>query len=502
LLFSNLVESMSKQNFIEIKSITNIFDISDVALIDGRQSEYTNTTLYFGYYEQLPGGRLPAQCVLAKTEASSALQNIGTDLALAGDTDLFFLVNMAKELVDVSRSKGLYAELIDCASQTQSIEPIINSAATKLGNSVILLDADFKVLAHSTIFPITDPLWEGNIRQGYCSYEFVSAVAELDSVKNAPPTSDPVLVTCRASPLRKLSSKVFSNGQKVGIFLMLEKETPISSAHMEMLPVISSAISVALMRYAPYLITGNGIYQKLLYDMLIGASPAEIVPKLSGLSFPPHLCAMCIRPTRNLGQRHLIEHVARQLTQILPDTRFTFHENGIAAVVALGDAWDLSEEQISRLETFAKNEFLRIGTSNAFSHIANFAKRYAQARRALSLLQRLRPEAIVCRYSDYSFYDLLDSVKEPDSLGSFCHPALALLRKYDRDNGMDLYHTLEAYLACGCNVKQTANSLRIHRNSLSYRLARIGELTQTDLEDSSIRFLLAMSYRVDHFSSG
>ena len=129
MLFSNLVESMSKQNFIEIKSITNIFDISDVALIDGRQSEYTNTTLYFGYYEQLPGGRLPAQCVLAKTEASSALQNIGTDLALAGDTDLFFLVNMAKELVDVSRSKGLYAELI---APAKALEAFSHSASLHL----------------------------------------------------------------------------------------------------------------------------------------------------------------------------------------------------------------------------------------------------------------------------------------------------------------------------------------------------------------------------------
>ena len=40
----------------------------------------------------------------------------------------------------------------------------------------------------------------------------------------------------------------------------------------------------------------------------------------------------------------------------------------------------------------------------------------------------------------------------------------------------------------------------IHRNSLTYRLERIRVLTQLDLEDSQTRFLLEMSYRIDHFA--
>ena len=498
--FSELIQRISVDDSAIILHHTDLFEISEIELIDGTQTEYTNTTLYFGYYEQLSGDGLPAQCVLARTEKSNALTEVSGDLALAEPASLFLLVNSARQRLDADRGRGLYAELLDAAARSAGIDPLVNLAASKLANSVVLLDTDFKILSHSTLFPIDDLLWAENIRQGYCSYEFVSAVAELDTVRNAPSTSDPVVVTCYASPLRKLSSKIFINGKRVGIVLMLEKETPISSAHMELLPVISAAAGAAIARYAPYLISSSTVYQKLLYDLLIGASPREVGPQIASLAFSPRLCALCIKQTRYLGQKHLKEDVAARLVELLPDTRFTFHEDGIAALIPLGEAPDLPPEMLRSLEELARREYLRVGVSNTFFQVENFLKRYCQARRALELMERLHADSTVVRYADCSFYDLLDSAGDPRALGLFCHPALSILSRYDHDNGTDLYHTLETYLACNCSIKDAAERLFIHRNSLNYRLERIHTLTQAELDSSNVRFLLTMSYRIDHFT--
>ena len=499
MLFTTLLNRISSGNSAKIVHANDFFDINDVALIDGTQTEYTNETLYFGDFAQLTGGRLPPQCILIRTPETQALGEVSSSLALADSGDLFLLFNAAKTAVDSSQGQGLYGELMDCAARSRSLEQVANLAAARLGNSVVLLDTDFKVLTHSTVYPIEDPLWAENIRLGYCTYEFVNAVRQLDEVKNAAMTSDPVVVTCYASPLRKLSSKIFINGKLTGIVLMLEKETPISSAHMQLLPVISAAAGDSIARYAPYLIPGNTAYDKLLYDLLIGASPEEIAPRIATLKFSPHLCALCIRQTRYLGQRHLKEDTATELVRRLPQTRFTFHEGGIAALVPLGDAPDLQDEQRTALEAFAQDEHLRIGVSNVFFRLENFAKRYAQARRALELSARLNPGESVCRYADCLFYDLLDKTGEGESLGLYCHPALSLLSRYDHENGGDLYHTLETYLECDCSVKKTAEKLYIHRNSLNYRLERIQELTRIQLDSSHTRFLLSMSYMIDHF---
>lgn len=498
--FSELISDISAENSIKILHFSDLFEISEIELIDGTQAEYTNTTLYFGYYEQLCGSILPAQCILARTERTNTLKAESGDLALAEPASLFFLVNAARQRLDADRGRGLYAELLDAAARSASMDPLVNLAASKLGNSVVLLDTDFKILSHSTVFPIDDPLWAENIRQGYCSYEFVSAVAELDAVKHAPSTSDPVVVTCYASPLRKLSSKIFIGGKRVGIVLMLEKEMPISPVHMELLPIVSAAAGTAIARYAPYLISSSTGYQKLLYDLLIGASAQEVAPQIAALAFSPHLCALCIKQTRYLGQKHLKEDVAARLVELLPDTRFTFHMDGIAALVPLGEAPDLPSEMLRSLEELAKKEYLRVGVSNTFFQVENFLKRYGQARRALELMERLHADNFVVRYVDCSFYDLLDRAGDPGTLGLFCHPVLSILSRYDHDNGTDLYHTLDTYLACNCSIKDAAERLFIHRNSLNYRLERIHTLTQADLESSNVRFLLTMSYRIDHFT--
>jgi DNA-binding PucR family transcriptional regulator len=55
---------------------------------------------------------------------------------------------------------------------------------------------------------------------------------------------------------------------------------------------------------------------------------------------------------------------------------------------------------------------------------------------------------------------------------SFLRPLLA----YDRETDSELMRTLQAYLGADGSPTKTAAALFIHRNSLSYRLNRIGDL--------------------------
>lgn len=81
------------------------------------------------------------------------------------------------------------------------------------------------------------------------------------------------------------------------------------------------------------------------------------------------------------------------------------------------------------------------------------------------------------------------------------HPALALfqsvllgeLEKYDRQRKAELIKTLDAYLSAGGALSEAAASLGIHRNTLSYRLQRIGELTGRDLGQPRERLLLQVA---------
>ncbi|WP_414733248.1 PucR family transcriptional regulator [Acetobacterium carbinolicum] len=494
--FNDLITKIAINLPITKASCENQAEIIDIALIDGRQNSFQGNILYFGYSSQLAKSEnLPCHCVLVKDD--KARTDEIKNLALVESSELFSVVNLARTLMKNSGGGLIYEELVKRANETRDLQAVVNTASIMLGNSLIFSDVNFKILAHSTSIPVTDDLWKDNIRRGYCSYDFIKAVQQLKPIQQAAHTTDVVEVSCTESPHRKLSSKVFHNGIQVGFILMIEGETPVTPEHMEILEIVSHVISYTITHYFAYLFQTGTLYQQLLYELLIGAPPENIPICFPGLEFASKLIALSVFPIRYLGERHLKDHIVPALKGVLTGSHVTYHEGKVAVLVPLLKDDCIEGEQLKALQNLVDNEHLRIGVSNAFDHVESFAKYYHQAVSALNLGKRLQPENLICDYIDYQFYDLLDHVDAPSRLGLFCHPALSILRQYDRKNEASLYSTLKVYLNCGCSIKRASEKLFVHRNSLAYRLERIVEISHIDLDDAYIRFLLRMSYLID-----
>ena len=65
---------------------------------------------------------------------------------------------------------------------------------------------------------------------------------------------------------------------------------------------------------------------------------------------------------------------------------------------------------------------------------------------------------------------------------------------YAHDEG--LVETLETFLDRAGKVNETASTLNIHRSTLYYRLAKIEEITKTDLHTGSDRLLLHLEVKL------
>lgn len=499
--FQHLIQQLNNEFSTHIVSSGQEWEIQDIALLDTRQKDFFHNTLYFGYDHQMKDcNDSSIQCILADTGNSTACSAYLGNCALVDEASLFAAFNYAKTMIESTRSKGLYEELAALADRTRSMEAVLNAASIRLGNSLVLNDINFKIIASSTSIPVIDPLWKSNIRQGYCNYDFIGAVRLLEPLKNAAQTTDAVEVTCTESPYRKLSSKVFHNGVQVGFILMIGGETAILPVHREMLSTLSQVISYILAHYMPDLFPVTSPHQQLLYDLLIGAPSEEIAPRLSGIAFPPKMSALCISPTQYLGSRYLKDHTVKNLKRLFPGTHVTYHKKNVIAVIPLEEDGDISGEHLEKLGDFSRKEHVRIGISNAFSQINNFMLHYEQANSALELGMKLSPGENICYYLDYQIFDLFSGMKSPESLGRFCHPALTLLRQYDHKNNTQFYQTLCAYLDCGCSIKMTAEQLYIHRNSLVYRLNRITDVCRVDLDDTQTCFLLRLSFLIDKYN--
>ena len=70
------------------------------------------------------------------------------------------------------------------------------------------------------------------------------------------------------------------------------------------------------------------------------------------------------------------------------------------------------------------------------------------------------------------------------------------LARHEERHGGDLLATLRAWLSAGCSTAAAADALVVHRNTVTYRLGRIEQLTGRGLRDSRVRLELELALTI------
>ncbi|HEY7348956.1 MAG TPA: helix-turn-helix domain-containing protein [Ktedonobacterales bacterium] len=159
-------------------------------------------------------------------------------------------------------------------------------------------------------------------------------------------------------------------------------------------------------------------------------------------------------------------------------------------------------ELVSRLEPWRAQEGLGIGVGRQALSPEELPRSYQEARQALMIGRRLFSGQPVTYFGELGIYRLLFHLDEAEDVHAFYEEALGPLLEYDRRTDNELVETLETYFACNGNLSEAARRLHLHRNSLLYRLERIQEVLQIDLEDADTRLSLQVALKMRHtFSS-
>jgi DNA-binding PucR family transcriptional regulator len=122
--------------------------------------------------------------------------------------------------------------------------------------------------------------------------------------------------------------------------------------------------------------------------------------------------------------------------------------------------------------------------------------------RALNIRQKSRTPDGVTSFEQLGVYRILDAGQNRAEVWVFVQEWLGPLLDYDRAKNSELVRTLSLYLECGGNYNETAAALTIHRSTLRYRLGRIREITDFDLNDVDSRLNLHVATRAWQVLSG
>lgn len=95
-------------------------------------------------------------------------------------------------------------------------------------------------------------------------------------------------------------------------------------------------------------------------------------------------------------------------------------------------------------------------------------------------------EIRIIDYETLGFERLLLNAEESD-LAEYAKFVLGAVKEYDEENDSSFLKTMETFILFNGNISKTASRLYIHKNTCIYRIARIGELFQIDLNDPDVR---------------
>jgi sugar diacid utilization regulator len=154
---------------------------------------------------------------------------------------------------------------------------------------------------------------------------------------------------------------------------------------------------------------------------------------------------------------------------------------------------------VTKIRAYSKgkmpNMALSVGAGRLYPAIRDICRSYQEAKQALELGRFAGGQAEVTFFEDLGAIRLLASVGY-ELLDDFYKEYLDPLIEYDEKNGVNFHETLQVYFQQNGDLNQTAEKLFMHPNTLRYRLRKIEELLDTDLQHFNNRLNLYLACKI------
>ncbi|WLR41274.1 PucR family transcriptional regulator [Bacillus carboniphilus] len=132
-----------------------------------------------------------------------------------------------------------------------------------------------------------------------------------------------------------------------------------------------------------------------------------------------------------------------------------------------------------------------------YQDLTNIVGSYQEAQTVLKIKEKFPTETLdLVSYSELGIYQYLDILADQRKRYGFINYSLMKLLQYDEYHNTDLVKTLEAFLDEDGNAKSAANSLKVHLNTLSYRIKRIEQIGEIDLKNINQKMTIYLDLKI------
>lgn len=154
----------------------------------------------------------------------------------------------------------------------------------------------------------------------------------------------------------------------------------------------------------------------------------------------------------------------------------------------------VTENNVSFFSRYG-NKKVRAGVSDEINSLDNFKDAYFNAIQAVRMTKDIQGENLYYFYDDLEIKKMLLNNNKKD-LEYFISKTLGPLLNYKKNTRQEYLDTLKIYIKSNGNWTYTKDYLHIHGNTLSYRLNRIMNLLNMDLNDYNQRLRIQIAFEI------
>lgn len=172
------------------------------------------------------------------------------------------------------------------------------------------------------------------------------------------------------------------------------------------------------------------------------------------------------------------------------------HENLQVLVYMLSDL-QTTLDDIMDILLFCDS--IKLGISSAAHSLSDLSLCYKRAR--FCLAAAIFWNTTSANFEDLGFFQVLFSTSDLGLLQDIYKKKLGALEEFDTLHDSDYMNTLRYFLLSDCNLINTAEITHTHRNTVIYRIKKIKEILNTELDNSKIKFDLLMAFYIKEYFS-
>ena len=233
----------------------------------------------------------------------------------------------------------------------------------------------------------------------------------------------------------------------------------------------------------------NSAFQSAMYQVQM---PEKILRTLNQHGFLTQ-CSYVVFAIQNLGNPI---RIISPLNALKLHFHLFQHDNLYVLIC------DTAQEHFSLQKTIATLCFcdsITVGISDTATTLEKIGTAYKRARFSLAAAEfRKQPFA---HFDRLGVFQLLFCVPDTTLLQAHYQKMLGNLECYDQEHNTDYVNTLQVFLQSDCNLLVTAAQMHAHRNTIVYRIRKIKELLNSELDSSAEKFDLMLAFYIKEYFS-